>query len=158
MTRNAHDIYDVVIAGGSFVGLALALSLNRSLGSAARIAVVDAAPLDSGAKTFVDARASAISAASQKLFEALGVWSGIDPFAEPLRDIDITDTPLTNAVRTSLLHFDTSLNDGTPAAHIVENHGLRSALLDAVQACDEITLLAPRTITGHQAGDHGCAN
>lgn len=154
MARNAEETYDVVIAGGSFVGLSLALSLNRSLGQSARIAVVDAAPLADDLKPVADARASAISAASRNLFEALGVWQDIADHAEPLRDIDITDTPLTNAVRTSLLHFDTNLPDGAPAAHIVENQGLRSALLKAVRSSGDIVLLAPRTVTDHRVDRH----
>ena len=154
MARNAQETYDVVIAGGSFVGLSLALCLNRSLGQSARIAVVDAAPIADDRQPPADARASAISAASQNLFEALGVWSDIADYAEPLRDIDITDTPLTNAVRTSFLHFDTDLPDGAPAAHIVENQGLRSALLRAVRSSADIVLLAPRKVTDHRVDGH----
>lgn len=155
MTRNSQEIYDVVIAGGSFVGLSLALCLNRSLPSASRILVVDAVASEPAANAGADARASAISAASQKLFEAINVWPKVAGAAQPLCDIEITDTPLTNAVRSSLLHFETTLNDGAPAAYIVENHFLRTALLNAVRECNGITLMAPARITGHHVGPHG---
>ncbi len=155
MTRNSSKIYEIVIAGGSFVGLSLALCLNRSLSSAARILVVDAVASKPAAQASTDARASAISAASRKLFEAIDIWPKVASAAQPLCDIEITDTPLTNAVRSSLLHFETTLDDGAPAAHIVENHILHTALLDAIRSCDGITLMAPAKITDHSVSAYG---
>ncbi len=63
--------YDVMIAGGGFVGRTLALALAKLAPQGFRVALVDAEPPDSG---IADARASALSAATKKLLSVLGVW------------------------------------------------------------------------------------
>jgi len=64
---------DVVIAGGGFAGLTLAIALRQALGPAFSVAVADPTL---GMSRAEDERASAIVAAARRLFEAIGVWSG----------------------------------------------------------------------------------
>ena len=65
------ESYDVIIAGGGFVGMSLALALGGAAPKGFRVALVDAEPPEG---TKADARASALSAASKGLLSVLGVW------------------------------------------------------------------------------------
>src|ERR1700753_2304096 len=65
---------DVVIAGGGFAGLALALALRQGLGPAFNVIVADPA---FAANARPDPRASAIAAAARRMFETLGVWDAV---------------------------------------------------------------------------------
>src|SRR5947209_15079563 len=89
---------DVVIAGGGFAGLALALALRQGLGNSFRVMVADPA-FAVGAKP--DLRASAIAAAARRMFEALGVWEAVAEEAQPqpILDMVVTDSKLEHAVR-----------------------------------------------------------
>src|SRR5262245_29608438 len=87
---------DVVIAGGAFAGLALALALRQSLGAGFRVVVADPA---FAARAPADPRASAIAAAARRMFETLGVWRAVAAEAQPITDMVVTDSRLKDAVR-----------------------------------------------------------
>lgn len=137
--------FDVVIAGGSYVGLTLALALARFGEGALRVAVIEAGDVDAAAPA--DPRASAITAASRHLLQTLALWPALAPQAQAMRHIEVTDTPLASPFRPLLLHFDAVLDGGEATAHMVENRHLRTVLLDAVASSD-IAVLAPRRIVG----------
>lgn len=153
MTEN-RERFDVAIAGGSFVGLALALALTRA-DPGMRVVVVDRTPPEQAGMASFDGRATALSAASRQLLEALGVWEQIADKTQPIIDIDITDSSLGTVVRPRLLHFDTELRPGEPAAWMAENHILRSALVARAGACPRLSFLAPETVSGFVTGESG---
>jgi 2-octaprenyl-6-methoxyphenol hydroxylase len=126
------ETWDVMIVGGGTVGLALACALADALGPGGRIGLVDPAPPD-GAPAAPDARASALSAASKRLLDALGIWSAVAPHAEPVAAVDITDSSLGDLFRPVLVSYDNSVQGGEPATYIVENERLRSAVLDGME-------------------------
>ncbi|ERT12122.1 hypothetical protein O185_15860 [Photorhabdus temperata J3] len=68
--------FDVVIAGGGMVGLALACGLQ---GSGLRVAVVESYPPAQSVYAGEEyaLRVSAINAASERLLQHLGVWQQI---------------------------------------------------------------------------------
>lgn len=150
----AEEHYDVVIAGGSFVGLTLAAALAHALPSGFRVAVVDKVPLAPGPRPIGDGRASAISAAGRKLFDVIGLWGALADHAQPIVDIDVTDSRLTSPVRQLFLHFDAELEPGAPAAYMLENDVLREALIAHVGGADGVSLLAPRSVTGFTSDMH----
>jgi 2-octaprenyl-6-methoxyphenol hydroxylase len=137
-SRDAQKV-DVLIGGAGFAGLALAIALRQSLAPSFSVAVADPA-LAGAAK---DGRASAIVAAARRLFETIGVWQDVE--AQPILDMVVTDSRLTDAVRPVFLSFDGDVEPGEPFAHMVENGPLLAAL--AAKAKDEGVTLAPAAVT-----------
>jgi 2-octaprenyl-6-methoxyphenol hydroxylase len=125
-TDQARDLgnTDVLIGGAGVAGLALALALRQGLGDGFSITVADPA-LGTPAH---DPRASAIVAAAQRLFQAIGVWDTVAGEAQPILDMVVTDSRLTDAVRPVFLTFDGDAEPGQPFAHMVENGPLHAAL------------------------------
>jgi 2-octaprenyl-6-methoxyphenol hydroxylase len=119
---NGHT--DVLIGGAGVAGLALAVALRQGLGESFSVTVADPA-LDTPAH---DPRASAIVAAAQRLFQAIGVWDAVAGEAQPILDMVVTDSRLTDAVRPVFLTFDGDAEPGQPFAHMVENGPLHAAL------------------------------
>ncbi|MDE2373159.1 MAG: ubiquinone biosynthesis hydroxylase [Hyphomicrobiales bacterium] len=119
------DQIDVLIAGGGFAGLTLAIALRQALGAGFSVAVTDPALGNSHAG---DERASAIVAAARRLFETLGVWQDVAEQAQPILDMVVTDSRLGDAVRPAFLTFAGEIEPGEPFAHMVENRFLIGAL------------------------------
>lgn len=146
------DRFDVAISGASFAGLALACALVDALGPNFRIAVLDRAAA-SGERP--DARAFALSAASQRLLEAIGAWRAIAAEAQRVDAIDITDSSLEAGVRPVLLAYDNVTEGGDPATYIVPAGPLWAALRARVQDHPSIKLLAPVETSQFTADDTG---
>src|SRR6266705_514062 len=121
----------IVICGGAFAGLALALALRQGLGGDIPVIVADPAL---GLRPSRDPRATAIVAACRRLFEALGVWDQVAPTAQPITDIVVTDSKLDDATRPVFLTFAGDVEPGEPFAHMVENRHLIDALAAQTEA------------------------
>jgi len=155
MAREAESLFDVAIAGGGFVGLALAAALDRAAPGGFKIALIDTADIKDLDAIGTDPRASAITAASRHLLEVLGVWPEVADKAQAMRHIDITDSPLEAAVRPMLLHFDMALDGAEPAAHMVENRDLLQALRRHVMGLESVSVFAPDKIISFETdGQH----
>ncbi|MGZ5835957.1 MAG: ubiquinone biosynthesis hydroxylase [Xanthobacteraceae bacterium] len=128
---------DVLIAGGGFAGLSLAIALRQALGTSFAVTVADPAFARSG----VDARASAIAAAARRLLEAIGVWQQVADGAQPILDMVVTDSKLRDAMRPVFLTFAGDVVPGEPFAHMIENGPLLAALTDKAKA-EDVTLTA----------------
>jgi 2-octaprenyl-6-methoxyphenol hydroxylase len=125
MKRTSAKLREVVIGGGGFAGLSLAIALRQGLGSAFKVTVADPAL---GASHAGDARASAITAAARRLFEAIGVWERVAGAAQPILDMVVTDSRLDDAMRPVFLTFAGEVEPGEPFAHMIENNPLVEAL------------------------------
>src|SRR6266566_4728811 len=122
----------IVIGGGAFAGLALALALRQGLGRDIPVIVADPALATRPSR---DPRATAIVAACRRLFEAIGVWGEVADNAQPILDMVITDSKLEDATRPVFLTFAGHVEPGEPFAHMVENRHLIDALTRHAEAC-----------------------
>ena len=120
--------HDLVIAGGGYVGLSLALAIRQATDLS--VMVVEPQKLD---VMRGDERASAIASAACKMLKAFGVWEAIEPHAQPIHDMIVTDSRLRDAVRPALLTFEGQTEEGLPFAHMIPNGVMVGALADAAQ-------------------------
>src|SRR5476649_2350194 len=121
----------IVIGGGAFAGLALALALRQGLGADIAVIVADPAL---ALRPSHDPRATAIVAACRRLFEAIGVWDQVAGQAQPILDMVVTDSKLQDATRPVFLTFAGNVEPGEPFAHMIENRHLIDALVKRAEA------------------------
>jgi 2-octaprenyl-6-methoxyphenol hydroxylase len=144
---------DVLIGGGGFAGLALAIALRQGLGASFSVTVADPAFVRGSSND--DLRASAIAAAARRLFETLGVWRAVAADAQPILDMVVTDSRLENVVRPSFLTFGGEIEPGEPFAHMIENRPLVEALTD--RARTEGVRLSGQAIAGFDVDEDRAA-
>jgi 2-octaprenyl-6-methoxyphenol hydroxylase len=121
----------IVIGGGAFAGLALALALRQGLGNDVPIVVADPALATRPSR---DPRATAIVAACRRLFEVIEVWPEVAGEAQPILDMVVTDSSLEDATRPTFLTFTGEVEPGEPFAHMIENRYLIDALVRRAEA------------------------
>ena len=102
----------IVIGGGAFAGLALAVALRQGLGADIPVIV----------------------AACRRLFDAIGVWDQVASDTQPILDMVVTDSKLEDATRPVFLTFAGNVEPGEPFAHMVENRHLIDALVARAEA------------------------
>jgi len=140
----------IVIGGGAFAGLALALALRQGLGPEIPVIVADPALATRPSR---DPRATAIVAACRRLFEAIGAWDDVRGEAQPILDMVVTDSKLEDATRPVFLNFAGDVAPGEPFAHMVENRRLIDALV--VRAEAEGIDLRATTVASYDARPEG---
>jgi 2-octaprenyl-6-methoxyphenol hydroxylase len=141
--------FDVAIAGGGFVGRTLALALAKLAPAGFGIALIDAEPLHTNGSN--DARGLALSAATKNLLSAIDVWPRLQPSAQTIETIEITDSPLDASLRPHFLGFDAELRGGDVKATMVEHGDLSRVLANAVAEESAIVTFAPDAVTGYTA-------
>ena len=135
---------DVLIVGGGMIGLTLGCALAHV---GFEVAVVDREDPATATAVAFDGRASALAFASQRMLDAIGVWPGLAPAAQPILDIRVSD-------RESLLHlhFDHRELDSQPFGYMVENRHIRTALHAVVERWPNLVLYAPRQVVDLDRG------
>ena len=142
----------IVIGGGAFAGLALALALRQGLGPDIPVIVADPAL---SIRPSRDPRATAIVAACRRLFEALGAWDDVKGEAQPILDMVVTDSKLEDATRPVFLNFAGDVAPGESFAHMVENRRLIDALVVRAEAAGvELRATAVASYDAHADGIH----
>src|SRR5437868_9108471 len=136
---------DLAVVGAGLSGSLLALAAGEA---GLRTALIDRQPLKTMTEASFDGRTTAIAYTSQRLFQALGVWSDVAAQAEPILDIRISDASYNGRASPLFLHFDhrEAAADGEAAAPmgwIVENRFLRAAIQRRLAACPGVELIAP---------------
>src|SRR6204780_3035579 len=121
----------IVIGGGAFAGLALALALRQGLGADIPVIVADPAL---ALRPSRHPRATPIVAACRRLFDAIGVWDQVAAEAQAILDMVVTDSKLQDATRPVFLTFAGNVDPGEPFAHMIENRHLIDALVKRAEA------------------------
>ncbi|MCG4452618.1 2-octaprenyl-3-methyl-6-methoxy-1,4-benzoquinol hydroxylase [Pseudomonas sp. MMS21-TM103] len=117
---------DLIIVGAGMVGSALALALQEQ---GLDILLIDGGPLS--VKPFDPAaafepRVSALSIASQRVLERLGVWQGVAARrSSPYAEMQVWD-----GSGTGQIHFSAASVHAETLGHIVENRVVQDALLE----------------------------
>lgn len=125
------------------VGLPLGLALAKG---GFKTVVVDSAPPAAVLDPKFDGRVSALAYASVRMLRALGVWEGLEPHAQPIREILVTDAVAGRPASPFSLHFDADEIGAKALGHIAENRHTRLALYDVVARTPDLELIAPASV------------
>lgn len=115
---------DIVIAGAAYVGMSCAVAI-KSAAPHLKIQVVEAAPAGVWEK---DRRSSAVAAAGIRMLRQLGVWDAIEPDAQVMGEMIVTDSRTNDPVRPVFLTFEASEGAAEPFAYMVPNVAMNRAL------------------------------
>ena len=84
--------FDLIIIGGGLAGASLACALkNVATDTPLKIAVVEAFELNTDSQPSYDDRTVALSYGSRCIFDSMGLWSSLEPYAEAINTIHISD-------------------------------------------------------------------
>ena len=150
------DGFDVLIAGAGIAGATLALSLARA---GLRPVLIDPVPFDGQLEPTFDGRASAIAYAAYRQWRTLGLADALDPVAQRIEQILVTDGRTPGAAAGGhtpfFLRFDSAeiaeRSEGEPLGYLLENRQIRAGLAAAIQAAG-IEVLAPARVIGATFG------
>jgi 2-octaprenyl-6-methoxyphenol hydroxylase len=135
---------DVIIGGGGMVGLSLAIALAQG---GLDVVVADSVPQSAATDAKFDGRVCALSYASVRMFQALGIWPHLEKDAQPINDILVTDSKLNGEPSPFSLHFDAAEAHAAALGHIVENRHTRTGLFAVANTLPNLRLVAPAALT-----------
>ncbi len=140
---------DIAIAGGGMVGAALACGLAQQ---GFQVALLEQrAPAEDWSQDSYDLRVSAITRASQHIFEHLGAWQGmLKRRVTPYQKMRIWD-----ATGSGKIHFDAADIAEPELGHIIENRVIQRALWDRLEQLDKVQLLYPARIHAADLAEEG---
>lgn len=130
---------DALVVGGGMIGLCLAITLARA---GLEVLVVDRADPDELRRAAADGRTTAIAHASKLVLDAVGIWPTLATMACPINDIRVSDG---NSLM--FVHYDHRDVGEAPLGYILENHRLRTALLDIAAGTCGLDLRAPAELS-----------
>ncbi len=147
---------DVIVAGAGIAGATLALALHQA---GLKPVLIDPVVFDAQVAPTFDGRASAIAYAAFRQWKALGVGAALEPHAQRIEQILVTDgqTPgaASHGTGPFFLRFDSAeiadTSDGEPLGYLLENRHIRAALAKAVIDAG-IEVLAPARVAGATFG------
>ncbi len=131
---------DVIVIGAGMVGSAAALGLARQGLSVALVEAFE--PNTVFQPEAVDNRVSALTRASEKLLDELGVWADM----RAMRVMPYSDMHVWDAAGQGSIHFDAAELAEPSLGHIVENHVTQLALWHAMQQVENIEIICPDTV------------
>ena len=150
---------DVIVAGAGMAGASLALALKSG---GLEPVLVDPLPFETQTAPAFDGRASAIAFSCFRQWRALGAAGLIEPHAQRIEQILVTDGRAPGAAPglrlPAFLRFDSGeiadRLEGEPLGYMVENRHIRAGLAKAVEAA-KIPVLAPAKVMRLQTGASG---
>jgi len=142
---------DVIIAGAGMAGATLGLSLARA---GLKPLLIDPVLFSAQLAPAFDGRSSAIAYAAFRQWRALGLAPLLEPHAERIEHILVTDGrapgPLAGGSGPFFLRFDAEeiadRSDGEPLGYMLENRHTRAGLAQALEEAS-VEVLAPARVT-----------
>jgi 2-octaprenyl-6-methoxyphenol hydroxylase len=136
---------DVAIVGAGLIGGTLACALAAA---GIRTLVIDRLDPAAMIKTTFDGRASAITASSQTLLDAIGLWPQLKGRTEAIREIRVSD-----GASPFFLHYDHAELGPTPLGFMAENRHYREAIAAVMnQHRARLTVDSGRAVVGMTNG------
>lgn len=123
------------------VGMTMAIALAHE---GLRVAVIEKGAMPAQLEANYDGRSSAIALGSQRLLDSIGAWDSMAAYAEPIRDIRVSD-----GKEPFFLHYDHREVGNDPFGYIVENRYIRHALHQAALTHPTLTIFEHTTCNGY---------
>ena len=152
ISRSMEFDTDIAIVGGGLNGPALALALAQT---GLRVTVIDALAVKTRKSAGFDGRSYALALTSTRLLQGIGVWNAVEPHAQPMLEIKVTDGRAGDGPSPMFMHFDHAEIEEGPMGYMVEDRHLRRALLDAAKSTPEITQMNGQTVVSQQVDASG---
>ncbi|NOQ88436.1 MAG: 2-octaprenyl-6-methoxyphenyl hydroxylase [Gammaproteobacteria bacterium] len=134
--------FDLIIIGGGLAGASLACALKDT---SIKIAVVEAFELNTDSQPSYDDRTVALSYGSRCIFDAMGVWSSLEPHAEAINTIHISDRGHFGVCRL------TKEQEAVEAlGYVLENRKIGQQLYAVIDKHQSISLFCPAELTALQ--------
>jgi 2-octaprenyl-6-methoxyphenol hydroxylase len=141
---------DVIIAGAGMAGATLGLALAKA---GLKPLLIDPVMFSAQVAPSFDGRSSAIAYAAFRQWRALGLAPLLEPHAERIEHILVTDGrapgPLASGSGAFFLRFDAAeiadRSEGEPLGYMLENRRTRAALAEALEAAG-VAVLAPARV------------
>ncbi len=144
------DQTDVIIIGGGLNGSTLALALA---GAGLTVTLIDRLSPDTRTDPAFDGRSYALSHASKRLLEAIGIWDSLRQHAQPILEIKVTDGRAGEGPSPFVLEFDHAEIEEGPMGWMVEDRHLRQAFQSAIDASPAITQITGQDVVDHTVTD-----
>ena len=142
MSKNAAQ-FDVVIIGGGMVGATLAAALHDKRLS---VALIEPQQMQITFDSKFDLRVSAITRASQRIFESLGMWQGMQAMGvSPFREMHVWEQ-----AGSSEMHFDSAELSEPYLGHIIENRVMLASMYETLQKQANLELISGLQCTALQ--------
>jgi 2-octaprenylphenol hydroxylase len=134
--------YDIVIIGGGMVGATLACTLGDT---PLRIAVAESTPAETEWDDIVyDIRVSALTRATQRVFETIGAWEGmVARRVTPYSRMHVWEGKPGHG---GAINFDCADIGEPDLGHIVENRVILAALLERMAQFGNVELICPARV------------
>ena len=145
--------YDVVIIGGGLVGASFACALGKAFSDTKRSILVVESTDQHGPESMqssFDARSTALSYGSSKIFDSMGLWQGIENAVTPILEIQVSDKGRFGSVKI------TSAEQHVDAlGYVIENRDLGVCLNAAMNESSIVQILRSALIQQAATTEHG---
>ncbi|VAW68647.1 2-polyprenyl-6-methoxyphenol hydroxylase [hydrothermal vent metagenome] len=131
--------YDIIIIGGGMVGVSLVAALRNHRDK--KIAVVEAYDLESASQPSFDDRSIALAYGSRRIWEAMGLWSVLQPEIEAIKHIHVSDRGHFGATR-----IDHREENVEALGYVAENRVIGRVLMSELQSLAHVDWYCPATI------------
>ncbi len=148
-----EEHYDIVVVGAGMVGASFCSVLENSLqGMPLSVLVIEAiAPgTDAARQSSFDARSTALSFGSRKIFESIDVWQELGEAVSAIHEIQVSDR---GRFGSALLSREEQKVDAL--GYVVENRKLGQILNGRLDSSKIINLLCPAAVSSVAATERG---
>lgn len=143
---------DIAIIGGGLNGTTLALALAQA---GQRVTLIDRLADAPRKDAAFDGRSYALALASTRLLDGVGEWAALEPDAQPMLEIKVTDGRAGDGPSPMFMHFDHAEIEEGPMGFMVQDRHLRPVLLDAVAATDTVQIMNAQTVIAQEPDTNG---